>query len=99
MLKLVVLTEETVAEGALEHTSTMVPHTPVTLDTDGVSKWTCAGVCGETLTAMTYPRLTEVTYSTLQVEGVREGREEGSSSALHTIAVALVDFLANDSSI
>ena len=45
---------------------TMVPDSSVTLYAGGISEGTRASVCGETLAAMTHPRFTEVTYSSLE---------------------------------
>jgi hypothetical protein len=69
VLKLVILTDKAVAEGALEHPAAMIPHPSVTLDARGVRQRTCAGVTGEALATMTHPSLTEVT------DGTLEGRE------------------------
>jgi hypothetical protein len=74
VLKLVVLTDKAVTEGAFEHPSPMIPHPSVTLNARGVRQRACAGVTGETLTTMTHPSLTEVTDGTLE-RGGREGGE------------------------
>ena len=47
---------------------TMVPDTSVTLNTAGICEGTCAGMCSETLATVTHPRLTEVTYCSLEEE-------------------------------
>ena len=46
----------------------MVPDSSVALDAGGISEGTRAGMCGEALAAVTYPRFTEVTYSSLEEE-------------------------------
>ena len=45
---------------------TMVPDASVTLNTAGICEGTCAGMCSEALATVTHPRLTEVTYSSLE---------------------------------
>ena len=47
---------------------TMVPDASVTLNTAGIREGTCAGMCSETLATVTHPRLTEVTYCSLEEE-------------------------------
>ena len=79
VLKLIVLTDKAVAEGALEHPTAMIPHPSVALNAGGVSQRACAGVSGETLSAMTHPSLTEITDGTL--EG-REGEGGGGGRGL-----------------
>ena len=44
---------------------TVSPCISVTLQTNSISERTNTGMSGDTLPAVTYPRLTEVTYSTL----------------------------------
>ena len=75
VLKLIILTDKAVTEGALEHPTAMIPHSSVALDAGGIGQRARAGVSGETLAAMTHPSLTEVTDGTL--EGEREGGERG----------------------
>ena len=65
MLKLVILTQEAVTEGALEDPPPMVPHTPVALQAVGVGQRACAGMGGQAATAVTHPSFTKVTYGTL----------------------------------
>ncbi len=65
MLKLVILTEEAVAEGAPEDPPPVVPHTPVTLQAMGICQGTSAGMGGQAFAAMTHPPFTEITYRTL----------------------------------
>ena len=74
VLKLIILADKAVAEGALEHPTAMIPHPSVALDAGGVGQRARAGVSGETLAAMTHPSLTEVTDGTLK--GEREGGRE-----------------------
>lgn len=66
MLKLVVLTQEPMTEAAPVHSATMVPDSALTLYALGVRQGAGTRVCGETLPAVTYPRLTEVTHGTHQ---------------------------------
>ena len=74
MLKLVILTDKAVTEGALEHPTAMIPHPSVALDAGGVSQRARAGMSGETLSAMTHPSLTEVTDGTLEGREGEKGR-------------------------
>jgi len=60
MLKLIVLAQETIAKGALEDTSTMLPDTAFTLQANGILQRTGAGVRGKTLAAVAHPCLAEV---------------------------------------
>ena len=76
VLKLIILTDKVVAEGALEYPTTMIPHPSVALDAGGIGQRARAGVSGETLAAMTHPSLTEVTDGTLEGEREREGGEQ-----------------------
>ena len=45
---------------------TVVPDASVTLNTASICEGTCAGMCSEALATVTHPRLTEVTYSSLE---------------------------------
>ena len=65
MFKLVILTEVTVTERALEDPSSMVPHTSLALQALSVCQWACAGMGGQAFAAVAYPPFTEVTYGTL----------------------------------
>lgn len=62
VFKLVILTKEAIAEGALENTASMLPHIALTFYARGILKWTSAGVCGQTLPTVAYPRFTVVAY-------------------------------------
>lgn len=62
VLKLVILTQEVVAEGATVYPSPMVPYTAFTLDTVGIHERTCASVGTEALSPVAHPGLTEVTH-------------------------------------
>lgn len=68
MFKLVILTQEVVAERALEDPPPMVPHSPLALYAHHVRQRASAGVSGQALTAVTHPSFTEVTYSTLKIQ-------------------------------
>lgn len=69
MLKLVVLTDEAVTEGALEHPPPVIPHPSVALDAGGVGQRTGAGVSREALPTVADPSLTEITDSSLIIKG------------------------------
>ena len=84
VLKLVVLTDETVTEGALEDPAAMIPHTSVTLNAGGIRQWARAGMTGETLATMTHPGLTEVTNGTLK--GGRDRNREREKTHTHIYA-------------
>ena len=45
---------------------TVVPDASVTLNTAGIREGTCAGMSSEALATVTHPRLTEVTYRSLE---------------------------------
>ena len=45
---------------------TVVPDASVTLNTAGIREGTCAGMCSEALATVAHPRLTEVTYRSLE---------------------------------
>lgn len=66
MFKLVILTEESLAEATLVHAASMIPNTTFTLQAHCVLQGTCAGVRLQTLAPVTYPRLTEIADGTLR---------------------------------
>ena len=63
MLELIIFTEELEAEAAGEAAATVVPDSPLTLDTLGLPEDTAAGVGVEALLAVTNPGLAVVTDS------------------------------------
>ena len=83
MLKLIILTDEAVTEGALEHSPTVIPHPSVTLNAGGICQRAGAGMSGEALAAMTHPSFTEVTDSTLEREREREREEREKTQHVH----------------
>lgn len=68
MLKLIVLTEVTVAEGALENPAPVFPHSSLALHAHGIRQRTGAGMCRQALATVTHPPFTEVTDCTLSLK-------------------------------
>ena len=61
VLKLIIFTEELETEAACETSSSVVPHSSLTLHTLRISENTATGVTLQTLLAMTNPGFTEIT--------------------------------------
>ncbi len=66
MLKLIVLAESIVTEGAIEHSPSVFPHCTLTFNTHWVGEWTDTCVGGQASSTVAHPRFTEVTNGTLQ---------------------------------
>lgn len=93
VFELVILTQEVIAKGALEHPPTMVPDPSVALDASGVCQGTGAGMGGETLARVTHPRLAEVTDGTHKSHASCKSASmfhHTVSSLRHTLALATV---------
>lgn len=63
MLKLIIFTQEAVAERALEYPPAMIPNAPLALLTNGVRQRADAGMTGETTSPVTYPGFAMIAYS------------------------------------
>lgn len=72
VFKLVVLTEKTVAEGALENTTPVFPDVAFTLNARGLLQRTCAGVGGQALSPVAHPRFAIVAYGSNHAESCCE---------------------------
>lgn len=82
MLELVVLAQEVVAEAALKHPPTVVPHAPLALDAHRVHQRAGAGVRLQTLPTVADPRLAVVADRT---DHLQPGREH-AGMLHHTVA-------------
>lgn len=68
VLKLIVLAQEVVAEGALEDAATVFPDVALALDARGVLQWTRAGVGRQALPSVAHPGLAVVADGTHHAE-------------------------------
>lgn len=93
VLKLVVLAQEIVAEGALEDAATVFPDVALALDARGVLQWTRASVGRQALPSMAHPGLAVVADGTHHAESsgelpwVLDNTVAGLHHALHFTAL------------